>query len=82
MMREWSDGAPRRSGCWKSGVGTLGEYLRGKRTPSQQEVCVIAYFLPLSGVALGIVAKASDLNSNFDFMHRGALTLLPFGFKR
>jgi len=38
-------------------VGTLGEYFRGKKT-SQQEVCVIAYSLLFSGVALGMAAKA------------------------
>jgi len=41
----------------KMKVGTLGEYFRGKKT-SQQEVCVIAYSLLFSGVALGMAAKA------------------------
>jgi len=40
-------------------VGTPGEYLRGKRTPSQQ-VCVIAYSLLFSGVASGTAADVWD----------------------
>jgi len=39
-------------------VGTLGEYLRGKKTPAQQEVRVIANSLLFSSVALGMAAKA------------------------
>lgn len=65
MMGEWSDGAPRRSECWKSGVGSLGEYLRGKRTPFAARSLCHCVFLTFSRVVLGMVAKASDLNSNF-----------------
>jgi len=39
-------------------VGALGEYLRGKKSSSQQEVCVIAYSLLFSGVASGMAANA------------------------
>jgi len=45
-------------GSWKLEVGTLGDYLRGKKTSPQQEVCVIAYSLHFSGVASGMAAKA------------------------
>jgi len=54
-----SDDAPPRNESWRFEVGTPGEYLRGKRTPSQQ-VCVIAYSLLFSGVASGTAAEAWD----------------------
>jgi len=36
----------------------IGEYLRGKKTFPQQEVCVIAHSLLFSSVASGMAAKA------------------------
>jgi len=36
---------------WKLEVGILGKYSKGRETPLQQEVCVIAYSLLFSGVA-------------------------------
>jgi len=41
-------------------LGAFGEILNGKKTPSEQEVCVVAYFLLFSSVALGMAAKASN----------------------
>ena len=55
-----SDGARHGSGSWEVEIGALGEYFRGKKTLQGKELVLLSILILLfSGVAFGVVAKAS-----------------------